>query len=250
MKSFATLALLSIAVLPIALVAGCGGTSASNSDAARTPVAGKPAPAGKAWTDVVAATPEGGFRMGNPDAPIKLIEYGSRTCPVCGAFGRTGTQPLEKNYVATGKVSWEFREYLVHGQPDIPGSLLGKCVDPVAFFPMLEQMYLEQGPIEEKLSSPEGQQLFQKLTSSPPAQAAAAWADFLGYVEFVKQRGLPESKARACLADTKALDAILAGMRTGDDMGVKGTPSFFVNGKQVDAITWPQLEPALKAAGA
>lgn len=238
------------AVLPLLALAACGTGGDGNASGPAAPVAGKAAPTGTAWTEVVSETPEGGVRMGNPDAPIKLIEYGSRTCPVCGAFGREGTQPLERNYVATGKVSWEFREYLVHGQPDIPASLLGKCVDKAAFFPMLEQMYLEQGPIEEKLGSKEGQVLFQKMAAAPPAQVATAWADFLGYVDFVKQRGLPEAKARACLADTKKLDAILAGMRAGDAMGVKGTPSFFVNGKQADAITWPQLEAVLKAAGA
>ena len=46
---------------------------------------------------VVSKTPEGGYIVGNPDAPIKLLEYGSRTCPTCGAFGRAAMQPLENN---------------------------------------------------------------------------------------------------------------------------------------------------------
>ena len=237
------------AILPLLALAACGTSGDGNASGPAAAVSGKPAPAGTSWTDTVSATPEGGMRMGNPDAPIKLVEYGSRTCPVCGAFGREGTQPLEKNYVATGKVSWEFREYLVHGQPDIPASLLGTCVDKAAFFPMLEQMYLNQDPVEEKLGSADGQALFKKMASAPPAEVATAWADFLGYVDFVKQRGLPEAKARACLADTKKLDAIVAGMRTADALGVRGTPSNFINGKQADAIAWPQLEAALKAAG-
>ena len=36
----------------------------------------------------VARTPEGGFRMGNPDAPVKLIEYLSLTCPHCADLRR------------------------------------------------------------------------------------------------------------------------------------------------------------------
>ncbi len=237
--------------LPMMLIAGCGSsTDAGNGGAPAKPVATTAAPAGKSWTETVSATPEGGIRMGNPDAPIKLIEYGSRTCPVCGEFGRTGTQPLEKNYVATGKVSWEFREYLVHGQPDMPASLLGKCVPNEVFFPILEQMYINQGPIEDKMGSPAGQALFQRMQGAPPQQAVAAWADYLGYVDFFKQHGLPEDKARACLADMKALDKILEGMRAGDAKGVTGTPSFFVNGEQANAISWPQLEAVLKARGA
>ena len=38
----------------------------------------------------VVATPEGGFRMGNPDARVKLVEYLSLTCPHCADFARQG----------------------------------------------------------------------------------------------------------------------------------------------------------------
>ncbi|WP_240047525.1 thioredoxin domain-containing protein [Sphingomonas panacisoli] len=207
------------AALPLLLVTACGGANDGNVSKPAGSVSAVKPPAGKSWLETVVTTPEGGVRMGNPDAPIKLVEYGSRTCPVCGAFGREGTQPLEQNYVATGKVSWEFREYLVHGQPDIPASLLGKCVPNEVFFPILEQMYINQGPIEDKMGSPEGQALFQRMQSAQPAQVATAWADYLGYVDFFKQRGLPEDKARACLADTKALDKMLQIMKDGDAKG-------------------------------
>lgn len=238
------------AVLPLLLLAACGGSGSDNTAAPAGSVKAVSAPAGANWLETVSATPEGGVRMGNPNAPIKLVEYGSRTCPVCGAFGREATQPLEQKYVATGKVSWEFREYLVHGQPDVPASLLGKCVPTATFFPILEQMYINQQPIEEKMGSPEGQALFQKMQNAKPQEVATAWADYLGYVDFFKQRGLPEDKARACLADGKALDRILEVMKGGDTKGVKGTPAFFVNDQQVDAITWAQLEEVLKARGA
>jgi protein-disulfide isomerase len=242
-------------VLPLLALAACNkGDATGNAPPAATgataaAAATKP-PAGQQWTDVVVKTPDNGFRMGNPNAPVKLVEYGSRTCPVCGMFGREGFQPLQQNYVKSGKVSFEFREYMVHGQPDVPASLLGICAGPAVFFPMLEQMYQAQAPIEEKLGSPEGQALFQKMANAKPVDVANAWADYLGYIDFVKQRGIPETKARACLADTKALDRISAGMRDADSKGVTGTPSFFINGQKADAITWSQLEPALKAAGA
>ena len=239
------------AVLPLLVLAACGsGSGGDNASAPAGSVKAISAPAGANWLETVSATPEGGVRMGNPNAPLKLVEYGSRTCPVCGAFGREGTQPLEQKYIATGKVSWEFREYLVHGQPDVPASLLGKCVPTAVFFPILEQMYINQQPIEEKMSSPQGQALFQKMQNAKPQEVAAAWADYLGYIDFFKQRGLPEDKARACLADTKALDAILQGMKAGEAKGVNGTPSFFINGDKVDAISWDQLETVLKARGA
>lgn len=240
-----------LALSAAALLAACGSKSgAPGNQTQAAPVATATAPAGKSWTETVVTTPDGGVRMGNPDAPIKLVEYGSRTCPVCGEFGRSATEPLMANYVATGKVSWEFREFLVHGQPDIPASLLGKCVPTEAFFPILEQMYVNQGPVEEKLGAPETQALFQRMQSAQPVQVANAWADYLGYIDFFKQRGLPEAKARACLADTKMLDRITEVMNKGTQNGVNGTPSFFINGEKNDSITWGQLEAALKAAGA
>ncbi|MBN8809007.1 MAG: thioredoxin domain-containing protein [Sphingomonas sp.] len=242
-----------LAAVPLILAAACSGGGSGGSGNASAPAGSVPvakAPAGTDWLTTVVKTPEGGMRMGNPDAPIKLIEYGSRTCPVCGAFGREGTQPLEKNYVATGKVSWEFREYLVHGQPDIPAALLGTCVPAATFFPILEQMYINQGPVEDKMGGPEGQALFQKLQSAPPQQVATEWAALLGYVDFFKQRGLPEDKARACLADAGKVKQIMDGMNAANAKGVTGTPSFFIDDEKVDAITWPQLEAVLKARGA
>ena len=81
MKSYVQLAL-----LPFAMLAACSGAGADNATVASAPVAGKQAPAGKAWSDVVSATPDGGYRMGNPDAPLKLTEYASHTCGACAAF--------------------------------------------------------------------------------------------------------------------------------------------------------------------
>src|SRR3546814_4508496 len=63
----------------------------------------------KDWTKVVVATTEGGVRMGNPDAPVKLIEFASFTCPHCREFNEAAADVLKSKYVASGKVSLEFR---------------------------------------------------------------------------------------------------------------------------------------------
>ena len=242
-----------LVTLPLLLLAGCGGSGGdANSTAPAAPVAAVAPPAGKQWTDVVSQTADG-FRMGNPDAAIKLVEYGSRLCPVCGNFGRTGQEPLENNYVKTGKVSYEFREFLVHGAPDMPGALLGRCAGPGPFFPLLEAMFQDQDKMEPKLADQQATSaLQQSLVNAPPAKVATAWAEYLGYIDFVKQRGIPEAQARACLNDTKALDAITKVMQdASQNKGVTGTPTFFINGvQQQNVYTWDALEPRLKAAGA
>jgi len=74
-----------LAALPALLLAACGGSgnsTATGTDvAAAAPVAAVKPPAGASWLDTVSAPPEGGYVQGNPNAPVKLIEYGSRLCP-------------------------------------------------------------------------------------------------------------------------------------------------------------------------
>jgi protein-disulfide isomerase len=230
-------------------LAACGGSDqTANITAPANSVAAVTAPAGQDWTQVVAKTPEGGYVMGNPAAKLKLVEYGSRTCPTCGAFGQTGMQPLEQTYVKTGKVSYEFRDFMVHA-PDLGVATLGHCAGTAPFFPILEQMYLEQPGFLEKLENATPFQ--QSIQSKTPQQQAVAWVEHLGYLDFLKQRGVPEQQARACLADPKLIKEITDLSQAAIDQGVTGTPTFFLNGQKLDgAVSWQQIEQALQAAGA
>ena len=54
-------------------------------------------PADGDWSQVVTQTSAGGFRMGNPNAEVRLIEFASMTCPHCATFDETGVQPLIDN---------------------------------------------------------------------------------------------------------------------------------------------------------
>ena len=240
----------SLALLPLALLAACNGAGSDNASTptASAPVAAKPAPAGKAWVDVVSATPEGGFRMGNPDAPLKLIEYGSRACPYCATFSAEGMPPLKAGYIASGKVSYEFRDYPIHGALDVAPYLLGHCLPAEAFFPMLDQMMANQSTLLAK-----AEEVGPKAVAlGEPTKVATAFAEGLGYLDFVKQRGVAEDQARACLND-KAKIAVLAANtdKANQQYNVRGTPTFILNGKVLeDTGEWAKLEPALKAAGA
>ncbi|MBX9881744.1 MAG: DsbA family protein [Sphingomonas sp.] len=230
------------------LLAACGqqGTTGGTTATAAAPVAGKAPPAGKQWTEVVSATPEGGYRMGNPDAPLKLIEYGSRACPYCAKFDAEGYPALKDGLIKQGKLSYEFRDYPIHGALDLAPTLLGHCVDPDAFFPMLDQMMSNQQTL---LANAE--QVARGLQGQPAPQTALGFAQGLGYLDFVKQRGLPEAKARACLADQKAIQAIADRYQAANQQyNVSGTPTFILNGRKLENVgDWAQLQPALKAAG-
>ncbi|WP_169542444.1 thioredoxin domain-containing protein [Sphingomonas baiyangensis] len=234
-----------LALAPIALLAACGG-DAGNSSAPAEPVAGATPPAGQQWTEVVSETPEGGFRMGNPDAPIKLVEYGSRGCPACAAFARDGYEPLTQ-MVSSGKVSFEFRDFLLGSGADIAAAALGRCGGPGPFFPIMEQMYANQPQFFERLQAmtPEVQAQMQNMS---PAEQVTAVAEQGGYLEFVQQRGIPEAQARACLADTATIERLVKA--TQDATEVTGTPSFFINGDKIDAVSWEQVQAALRQRGA
>ncbi|MBB5711640.1 DsbA family protein [Sphingomonas xinjiangensis] len=242
-----------LALIPFAMLASCGGGNDGNSAApvtSSTPVAQVAAPAGKAWVDVVEKTAEGGYRQGNPNAPIKLVEYGSRTCPTCGRFGTEAPEPLREKYISTGKVSYEFRDFPIHGAPDLALSLLNQCAGTQAFFPMLDQIFANQPAFFEKQEKlPEA--VVQQLGSMSPPQAAMVIAEQMGMIDFAKQRGIPEAKARQCLVDQAAIKQIADVMADAtNNKGVTGTPTFFINDQKIDAALWSQVEPALQAAGA
>src|SRR5207237_2794614 len=64
------------------------------------------------WTRIAVRTPEG-VRIGNPAAQVKLVEYGSITCPHCAAFANQGGTAGLDRHVRTGRVSGEYRPYMI-----------------------------------------------------------------------------------------------------------------------------------------
>jgi protein-disulfide isomerase len=239
-----------VALIAIAALAACKKEETANTSvAASAPVAATPAPAGQDWTTTYAATPEGGMVMGNPNAPIKLVEYGSLTCPHCAEFSEKATAPL-KALVQQGKLSWEFRNY-VRDAIDTSATLVARCNGPASFFGMLEAMYQQQPDWFKKLQAlPAG--TLEGIQNLPPAQQFPKIADLIDVKNFAAQRGVPVAKSDACLADTTQAERLAKMVETANAMpGFVGTPTFLINGNLVpNAATWEALEPALKQAGA
>ena len=76
--------------------------------AALLTLAAGPAPRAN-WNATIAVTPAGGYRLGNPAAPVKVIEHASYTCPHCAEFEIQGTDRIRLVYVASGKVSFALK---------------------------------------------------------------------------------------------------------------------------------------------
>ena len=238
-----------IAALALAL-GGCGGDNGGNQagPAATGPLAQIPAPNGD-WTQTVVETPEGGYRMGNPEAPVKLVEYGSITCSHCAEFSETASEPLKNTYVKSGQVSWEFRPYMLF--PTDPGvSMLLRCQGPSTFFHLADQLYADQANWVAKLQSAPPAQL-EQVQQLPAEQRAVALVRLTGVDQFFRQRGMPEARVNSCLADTAGLQRLAAITEAGNKEGVTGTPTFFINGKVVTLSSsnyWRELEPKIRGA--
>lgn len=228
-------------------LAACGGETAGTPKG--EPIAKVAAPAGQAWADVVSKTEAGGYKMGNPDAKLQLVEYGAITCPGCAQFSVQSAEEL-REIVNTGVVAMEFRPYLVHGVQDMPGFLLAQCSGADAFFPLIDQMFAEQQSWLGRMSEiTEAEQ--QNLAKATPGEVSTFLGTKLGLVEFVKSRGISEDQAKSCLGDKKAIDALVALTEKGSkDDGVTGTPFFLLNGAKLDVGAWNQVKGKLVEAGA
>jgi protein-disulfide isomerase len=231
---------------PAASTAPAATAAAETTPAAPAAPAG--APASKDWTQVVAATPQGGFRMGNPDAKVKLVEFASLTCPHCREFHETGMATIKSKYIATGNVSYEYRNFVLNG-PDFAASLLARCQGAEPFFGLLNAFYNDQASWTEpftKITPAEN----TRLSALPPEQQITATADAGKLDAYVRARGIPRAKFEQCLADPKA-QATLTALRTEATNVYKlnGTPGFVINGVTQEGVyTWAQLEPKLQAA--
>src|SRR6476469_10694899 len=108
-------------------------------------------PPGGTWADVVNMSSADGFVMGNPNAKVKLLEIGSLFCPYCKRFEDEGSPILVEKYVKTGKVSWEFRPYVIHGPIDVAANIVARCSGLKSFFPLTKALYKDQPTLEAKI---------------------------------------------------------------------------------------------------
>jgi len=247
---------LAIAAIAILGAAACNADKSENTVAADTPSAtpvAVSAPTSGDWSEVVTRTDAGGFMMGNPNAKVKLIEFGSMTCPHCAAFEAAAIEPLTDKYVKNGQVAFEFRNF-VRDPFDVTASLITRCGGADSFFPLTKAMYADQANWVQKIqaATPEQQ---QALASMGPEREFKAIADLAGFQTWAAARGIPETKTNACLTDQNAVSQLVQMNNDAvSQYNVPGTPAFVINGKSVDLGTatqdevWPTLESKIKAA--
>jgi protein-disulfide isomerase len=230
----------------MALAAALLSVPADAAPARRVAPVRRAAPTAVNWTRTVVATPEGGFRIGNPNARVKLIEYGSLVCPHCAQFSREGMAPLLANYVRGGKVSYEFRNYVLNSA-DIAATLVARCGGAARFFPMSGTLLATQNQWIGRIQALPAATIAQ-MNAAPPAQQFSRIAEVAGLVPMAARYGVPAVQARRCAGDKAAADRLVEMVRSANGLGVTGTPTFFFNGADIGTHTWATLEPILRDA--
>lgn len=239
-----------IAAVGILTSAACNADKGSNgATATQSELPTVAAPANGDWSQSVIKTPEGGFLMGNPQAKVRLIEFGSMTCPHCAEFDETGLQPLIDNYVKSGQVSFEFRNYVRDGF-DLAASLVARCNGEKGFFPLTRAMFGDQSNWLGRIQATPQPQL-ESLQGLPPNRQFLELAKVAGFQQFAAMRGVPEAKSTQCLTDDNSVNQLvqMTSEATSQYPDFAGTPSFVINGKLLErTATWKDLEPQIRTA--
>lgn len=195
------------------------------------------------WSRTVVATPEGGFRIGNPDAPVKLVEYASLTCPHCAEFAIESKGSLIGNHVRSGRVSFEFRNFVLNGI-DAAASLLVRCASAEQFFGLTERVFETQQSWSDRIRALSEADK-QRIMGLEPAEAYAQVAEAGGLFELAAQHGVTAERGRQCLGDQTGLQQLERLAQAAEALGVQGTPTFFINGRKLGVNSWAQIEPLL-----
>lgn len=234
---------------PLALaVAACGSDEAAETGSLESePIAPIAAPGDAQWAETVTETPEGGFLIGNPEAPVELLGYASHTCPHCATFAAESAAGIEE-YVNTGVVSYEMRNQ-IHDPLDLTIAMLTRCGPAESFHPLANQAWANLNQIIQ--SAQENGEALNQAIQAPAEERYQRIAEAAGLIDFFAARGISRDQAMQCLAQPEEAEQIVEQSQSqSEELGVTGTPFFFLNGNPVNVGTWEALEPMLQQAGA
>lgn len=240
------------ASLALAVAACNGGDSSGGGDGEEIPqsepIAAIEAPDGQAWTEMAAITPEGGVVVGNPNAPIKLVEYASHTCGACAGFAEQSAEPLRSQYISTGVVSFELRNLIRDGL-DLTIAQLVRCGEPESVQPLADQAWANLGGFIETAN--QNGAAMDAAMQAAEEQRYKQIAEAAGLYDFFAERGISRDQAAACLSEPeKAREILERSQSQAEEYGVNATPTFLLNGQNIGNHNWASLEPILQRAGA
>lgn len=168
------------------------------------------------------------FALGNADAPVTVIKYGSLTCPHCAAFHEATAAHLKSHHIPEGRVQYIHRHFPLN-QPAMAGAMLLHCGNGSRdrFYAILDILYSEQA---------------DWATTGDPIDALRSIA---------ARTGVNGEEFDACMSDRALADQIIAERDEGSEIfGVRATPTLLVNGGRYSGnLSIAQLETVLDQVG-
>ncbi|NLR71091.1 thioredoxin domain-containing protein [Novosphingobium sp. ERN07] len=216
----------------------------------QTPAA-KPKPArpagGTNWAATASVTPEGYHILGNPKAPLRLVEFVSYTCPHCSAFEVESEGQLKLGMVGPGKGAVEVRNF-VRDPVDVTVALITNCLPANRFFQVHTAFMRAQpqwiGPLTNSTAAQR-----QRWTTGPFSTRTRAIASDFKFYQFMAARGVDRPTLDRCLANEPLANKLA--QQTNDaveKLGVTGTPSFMIDGVLLAGThNWDALRPQILA---
>ena len=148
--------------------------------------------------------------MGDPDAPVLIVEFTDFQCPFCRRYDEETLPQIKKEYIDTGKVRYMLKHFpltQIHPQA-VPAAIASECAG-------------EQGKFWE---------MHDKLFSQQDQWSGKDDANST-FKTFAKDLGLDEKAFDECITAERYKDKVMDNQKEGMAAGVQGTPAFFVNGQ-------------------
>ena len=160
-------------------------------------------------------------RLGSADTKVTIVEFADYLCPYCKRYHDTVRPDLMKEYVETGKVSFVFKHSAFLGQESLWAAQAAECAaDQGKFWDYHELLFAKQGSGNAGLFSKES------------------------LITYAKELGLDSAKFDPCLQNDETLQRVVSDTNEGRQVGVTGTPTFFINGQP---LVGAQPLPAFQA---
>ncbi len=172
-------------------------------------------PTGKYEGIPVGMTVDGDPYMGQPDAPVTIIEYSDYQCPFCGRHEVQTSQKIIDTYIKTGVARLVFR--------DMPLT----SIHPHAM----------EAAIAANCAGEQGAEAFWKMNRL----LFKSQKDWVGskdvgakMMEYAKSLGLDTDKFKACYDSKEPQGDISKDLQEGGKAGIRGTPGFWINGRLIE----------------
>lgn len=145
--------------------------------------------------------------LGNPTAPVAIVEWADFQCPFCRSFTEDVAPALIKQYVDTGKARLEWRDYAFLGPESTAAAVAARAAGRQGkFWAYHDKLYAEQHP----------------------ENSGALTSAYL--LDLARRVGLDPARFSADVADPALAREVAADQAEGDKLGVNGTPAFLING--------------------